>query len=82
MQLSVTLPVNSIGAACYGRLAQYTPSLLDRHAGSAKTEKPAARAATAFDADLNVGCEQAGGEGIGCELCALVGVEVLGPSHV
>ena len=39
MQLSVTLPVNSIGAACYGRLAQYTPSLLDRHAGSAKTEK-------------------------------------------
>ena len=36
----------------------------------------------AVDADLNVGCEQAGGEGISCELCALVGVEDLGPSHV
>ena len=39
-------------------------------------------AAAAIDADLNVGCEQAGGEGIGCELCALVGVEDLGRSHV
>ena len=39
MPLFVTMLVDSVGAACYGRLAQYTPSLLDRHAGSAKTEK-------------------------------------------
>ena len=35
-------------------------------------------AAAAIHADLNVGCEQAGGEGIGRELCPLVGVEDLG----
>ena len=35
-------------------------------------------AASAIHADLDVGCEQAGGEGIGRELCALVGVEDLG----
>ena len=29
-------------------------------------------AAAAIHADLNVGCEQAGGEGVGRELCALV----------
>ena len=35
----------------------------------------------AVHADLNVGCEQAGGEGIGCELCALIGVEDLRSTH-
>ena len=35
----------------------------------------------AIEADSNAGCEQAGGEGIGCELCAPVGAEGLGPSH-
>ena len=37
-------------------------------------------AASTVHADLNVGCEQADGEGIGRELCALVGVEDLGPT--
>ena len=37
-------------------------------------------AAAAIHADLNVSCEQAGGEGVGRELCALVGVEDLGPT--
>ena len=37
-------------------------------------------AGKAVHADLNVGCEQAGGEVIGRELCALVGVEDLGPA--
>ena len=35
-------------------------------------------AAAAVHADLDVGCRQAGGEGIGRELCALVDVENLG----
>ena len=37
------------------------------------------RAAAPVHADLNVGCEQGGRESIGRELCALVGVEDLGP---
>ena len=38
-------------------------------------------ATEAIHADLDVGSEQAGGEGIGRKLCALVGVEDLGPTH-
>ena len=37
-------------------------------------------AAAAVHAVLDVGCKQAGGEGIGLELCALVGIENLGPN--
>ena len=37
-------------------------------------------AAAAIHADLNVGCAQSGSEGIGRELCALVGVEDFGPT--
>lgn len=36
-------------------------------------------AASAVDADLDGGCVQAGGGGVGGGLCGLVGVEVLGP---
>ena len=37
-------------------------------------------ATAAIHADLNVGSEQASGEGVGRELCALVGVEDFGPT--
>ena len=44
-----------------------------------RSQKALSRAAaSAIHADPNVGSEQAGGEGIGRELCALVGVEDLG----
>ena len=35
--------------------------------------------AAIVEADLGVGCEHAGGGGADCELCALAGVENLGP---
>ena len=50
-----------------------------RHRRSRKT---LSRAAAAVDADLNVGCEQAGSEGVGCGVSVLGGVGDLGLSHV